>query len=155
MRVLVVKTSSLGDIIHGLRVAASLKAQVPNLEITWVAQDIFAPLVESCYAVDRTVIFRRSEGVGAFFRLLRELRSKSYDAVADMQGRLLTGIMAGRCRSPRKIGRSDCREGSRVFYTERVPLPPEGLQSHALDILLQFCGAFGARAELLGAPAFR
>jgi ADP-heptose:LPS heptosyltransferase len=154
MRILVIKTSSLGDIIHGLRVVASLKNQLPGLHVTWVAQDVFAPIVEVCAEVDETVIYRRRQW-GGFFGVLKALGPRRFDAVLDLQGRLLTGLMTARCRADRKIGRTDCREGSGFFYREKVPLPAAGRRSHALDILLQFCGALGAKIELRGAPVFR
>lgn len=42
-----------------------------------------------------------------------------------------------------------------MFYDEKVPLPPEGRRSHALEILLQFCPLLGAKAELRGTLKFR
>ena len=44
---LIIKPSSLGDIVHGLQVAASLKAQVKDLRISWVVREIFARIM-SC-----------------------------------------------------------------------------------------------------------
>lgn len=155
MKVLVIKTSSLGDIIHGLRVVTSLREQVPGMEVTWIAQEPFAPLVQICAAVDRTIVFRRRSLLRGMAAVLRELKPLAFDAVIDLQGRFLTGVMTARTRAPRRIGRTDCREGSGMFYNERVPLPPAGRRSHALDILLEFCGAFGAKIELRGPPVFR
>jgi len=155
MRVLVIKTSSLGDIIHGLRVITSLREQRPDVHITWVAQEAFAPIVRICTAVDRTIVFRRANLLRGVTAVLRELRPLAFDAAIDLQGRFLTGFMTARSRAPRRIGRTDCREGSALFYNERVPLPPAGRRSHAVDILLEFCGAFGAKVELRGPPVFR
>jgi heptosyltransferase I len=155
MKVLVIKTSSLGDIVHGLRVITSLREQVPDVQVTWVAQEPFVPLVQICAAVDRTIVFRRRSLLRGMSAVLRELKTLEFDAVIDMQGRFLTGLMAGRARARRRIGRTDCREGSGLFYNERVPLPAAGRRSHALDILLEFCGAFGAKVELRGPPVFR
>ena len=50
---------------------------------------------------------------------------------------LRTGLLTARVQADRKVGRSDARELSGVFYTERVPLPPDGRRSHALEILLR------------------
>ena len=44
---LIIKPSSLGDIVHGLQLATSLKAQVDGLRISWIVADIFAPLVRA------------------------------------------------------------------------------------------------------------
>jgi len=152
---LVIKPSSLGDIVQALRVATSLKAQVPNLRISWVVREMFAPIVRSSEAVDQVFVFERSGGTKGFLKLMKEIRSTKYDFAFDMQGLLRTGIMTSRTRAKRKVGRSDAREWAGVFYDERVPLPPDGRRSHATDILLQFCPVLGAKAELRGTLKFR
>jgi ADP-heptose:LPS heptosyltransferase len=152
---LIIKPSSLGDIVHGLQVAASLKAQQPDLQISWIVRDIFEPLVRNCEVVDRVYIFHRSEGVRGFLKLMREVRQTQYDYALDMQGLLRTGLMIWRTRARVKAGRSDAREGSTLFYQRKIPLPLNGEQSHALDILLQFCPVLGAKPELRGELRFR
>jgi ADP-heptose:LPS heptosyltransferase len=63
--------------------------------------------------------------------------------------------MTKRARAKHKVGRSDAREWSGIFYDEKVPLPPDGRHSHAMDILLQFCPVLGAKPELRGTLRFR
>jgi hypothetical protein len=63
--------------------------------------------------------------------------------------------MTSRALAKKKVGRSDAREWSGIFYDEKVPLPPDGRRSHALDILLQFCPVLGAKPELRGKLKFR
>jgi len=152
---LVIKPSSLGDIVQGLQVAASLKAQRDNLRISWIVREIFAPIVRACEAVDRVYVFDRNGGAKSFLRLMREVRATKFDYVFDMQGLLRTGLMTSRTRAKHKVGRSDAREWSGIFYDEKVPLPPEGRRSHALDILLQFCTVLGANPEVRGVLKFR
>jgi ADP-heptose:LPS heptosyltransferase len=152
---LIIKPSSLGDIVHGLQVATSLKAQVEDLRISWVVREIFAPIVRASEAVDQVYIFERAGGAKGFVRLTNELRKKHFDFVFDMQGLLRTGLLTTRVIADRKIGRTDAREWSGVFYDERVPLPKEGRRSHALEILLQFCPVLGAKVELCGTLQFR
>jgi len=153
--ILIIKPSSLGDIVHGLQVATSLKAQVSHLRISWVVREIFAPIVRACEAVDRVYVFERNAGAKGFLKLTNELRKTTFDYVFDMQGLLRTGLMTSRVKATTKVGRSDAREWSGVFYTQRVPLPPAGAGSHALDILLQFCPVLGAKPELHGVLKFR
>ncbi len=153
--ILIIKPSSLGDIVHGLQVATSLKAQCDDLRITWVARDIFAPLVQACEAVDQVHVFERNGGTKGFLRLMKEIRRTKFDYVFDMQGLLRTGVMTSRTLAKKKVGRSDARELSGLFYDEKVPLPPDGRRSHALDILLQFCPVLGAKPELRGRLKFR
>jgi len=152
---LIIKPSSLGDIVHGLQVATSLKAQVDGLRISWVVREIFAPIVRACEAVDEVYVFERAGGAKGFLKLTNQLRKRTFDAVFDMQGLLRTGLMTSRVHAARKVGRSDAREWSGVFYNEKVPLPKDGKKSHALDILLQFCPVLGAKPELRGTLKFR
>jgi ADP-heptose:LPS heptosyltransferase len=152
---LIIKPSALRDIVHGLQVATSIKAQRPEWRISWIVRDIFSPLVRSCAAVDQVYVFRRDEGARGFLRLMREVRLKNFDVVLDLQGLLRTGLMTKWSRGKRKIGRTDAREGAGMFYDEKVPLPAGGSQAHVLDILLQFCATVGAEPRLVGPLRFR
>jgi heptosyltransferase I len=152
---LVIKPSSLGDIVQALQVATSLKAQVPHLRISWIVREMFAPIVRSCEAVDQVFVFDRNGGTKGFIKLMKQVRGTKFDYVFDMQGLLRTGLMASRARAKHKVGRSDSREWAGVFYDEKVPLPPDGRRSHAVDILLQFCTVLGAKPELRGTVKFK
>jgi heptosyltransferase I len=152
---LIIKPSSLGDIVQGLQVATSLKAQRHDLRISWIVREMFAPIVRACEAVDRVFVFERAAGAKGFLKLMRQVRATKFDYVFDMQGLLRTGLMTQRTRAKHKVGRSDAREWSGIFYDEKIPLPPDGRRSHAMDILLQFCPVLGARPELRGTLKFR
>jgi len=152
---LIIKPSSLGDIVHGLQVATSFKAQRKDLRISWVVREMFAPLVRACEAVDQVYVFERNAGTAGFMKLTKELRKTPFDAVFDFQGLLRTGLMTSRVRAKRKIGRTDAREGATLFYREKAPLPPTGRKSHAIDILLQFAPFLDINPVLKGTLRFR
>ncbi len=154
-QVLIIKPSSLADIVHGLQVATSIKAQVDDVRISWIVRDIYAPIVRACSAVDHVYVFERKGGAKGFLKLIRDVRKTNFDYAFDLQGLLRTGLMTSRVKAKTKVGRSDAREMSGMFYDEKVPMPPDGRKSHALDILLQFCPILGAKAELRGALKFR
>ena len=154
MRILFIKPSSLGDIVHGLQLAESLRQELPDLSISWVAREIFAPLVQACDTVDEVFVFHRSAGPGGFFRLVGQLRRQEFDWVVDLQGLFRSGLLTGFAKGVRKAGRADAREFSGLFYGERPGMPPAGVQSHALDILLQFRKLFGLKPELTGQLRF-
>lgn len=155
VELLIIKPSSLGDIVHGLQVASSIKAQRPDVRISWIVRDIFAALVRQCEAVDRVYVFERNSGLNGFFRLMREVRETQFDYVFDLQGLLRSGLMTLRARGRRKVGRADAREGAGLFYHEKVSMPPSGKHSHALEILLQFLPVLGLKPELAGQLRFR
>ncbi len=137
MDILIIKPSSLGDIIHGLQFAESLRSGIDNARINWVSREMFAPLVQSCRTVDHTHVFHRKGSLGGFIRLIREIRQTHYDWVLDLQGLFRSGALCRFARADNKAGRSDAREGAGWFYQTRVPLPSLG-QAHALEILMEF-----------------
>jgi lipopolysaccharide heptosyltransferase I len=155
LRILIIKPSSLGDIVHGLQVAASLKEQLPGLQVTWVAREMFAPLVTACECVDEVLVFERRDGWRGIRSMMRTLKTREFDAVLDLQGLFRSGLMTWSARSPMKLGRSDAREGAGIFYDGKAALPPSGRRSHALEILLQFAPLLNARPELPSSLSFR
>ena len=152
---LIIKPSALRDIVHGLQVATSIKAQKPEWRISWIVRDIFAPLVRSSAAVDQVFVFQRHEGARGFLRTMREVRKREFDLVCDFQCLLRTGLMTKWARGRRKVGRPDAREGAGFFYDEKIKLPAEGASAHVLETLLQFCPVVGAEARLTGPLHFR
>jgi ADP-heptose:LPS heptosyltransferase len=147
---LVIKPSSLGDIVHGLQVVQNVALANPDLRISWVVRERFADLVKAAPFVSEAIIFRRRDGWPAFLRLLRELRKREFDLVWDMQGLLRSGLMTAAVRSPKKCGRPDAREGSGFFYDRLVSRPKGTGPHHALEILLPFAASVGAPAERPG-----
>jgi ADP-heptose:LPS heptosyltransferase len=75
MRLLVIKPSSFGDIVHGLQVVTTARASREDLEVTWVVRDRFAPLVERCPAVDRVISY---EADWSFAALPRNQRGRRF-----------------------------------------------------------------------------
>ncbi len=148
MELLIIKPSSLGDIIHGLQAAQSLKNQRPDVRITWVVREIFAPLVEACACVDAVIVFHRKTGISGLRQCIGEIRQHRYDWVWDMQGLARSGLMTWRARAAKKAGRRDSREGARLAYQVMPELPPAGRQAHALDILLQFLPLLGLEPRI-------
>jgi ADP-heptose:LPS heptosyltransferase len=145
---LVIKPSSLGDIVHALQVVQTFARAKPECRITWIVRERFAGLVQAAPFVHETVLFRRRDGWRAFLRLLRQLRGRRFDAVWDLQGLLRSGLMTAAARAPEKWGRADAREGAGLFYRRRVPRPPGPGPHHALDILQPFLATAGVAPRL-------
>jgi heptosyltransferase-1 len=151
---LIIQPASLADIVHGLQVTASLKAQQPDWRVSWIVRDVFAPLVRSSSVVDQIFVFRRLGGVRGFFQLMREVRARQFDAVWDFQGLLRSGLMIKWTRAKRKLGRADAREGATFFYSEKIGARAPG-PHHPLETLLQFLPTVEAKPELHGPLHFR
>ncbi len=148
-KALVLMTSPLDMIVHGLRAVESFRSQLPRLEVTWVTRRYYEPLVASFDCVDRTIVFHRSGPLISSLSLVREIRRERYDFVLDFEGHARTGAMCAVAKGDRKIGRRDAREGATFFYGELVR-PPENGSRHALDAMLEFGRIFGLAPELKG-----
>ncbi|MEA2068193.1 MAG: glycosyltransferase family 9 protein [Verrucomicrobiota bacterium] len=119
MRILIVKTSSLGDLFHALPTVHLLK-QAYGADIDWVVNTGYAGLVECFSDIRRVIPFPRKglfPNLGSFRAALRE---ETYDLVVDLQGLLKSALvcrMAKRSKGARILGPSFQREGARLLYT--------------------------------------
>jgi len=150
---LVIKPSSLGDVIHALRVMASVKEELPETRISWVVRDSFVAPVRDCGFVERVFEFRRGGGPFAYLRLIREIRRQDFDCVLEMQGLLRSAVLAAAAKAPVKWGRRDGREGATLFYA-KVPFPLKPTVAHAIDVLLAFKDVIGLKTKLTGELRF-
>lgn len=135
MKLLIVKPSSLGDIIHTFPAVAMLRQALPQAQIHWVANRSLAQIVHLDPGVERILPFPRQEiskfNLKAISAFIRELRQDNYDAVLDFQGLLRSGLCSRVAHSKVRYGFAAGRECSPWFYTHAVKTPPEVL--HAAD----------------------
>src|ERR1700753_3305204 len=113
----------MGDIIHALPGAASLKHSFPEARITWVVDPKWTPLLEGNGFVDRLVVFRRGDP-GSWKRTKEELRAEPYDLAVDFQGLAKSALIAHIARPERIVGFGSGVVRERpagLFYSTRVP----------------------------------
>lgn len=103
VNILIVKLSSLGDVVHGMPAVQDIHRALPEARIDWVAERGFAPLVRRCAGVTRVIEsdLRRwrkaplSAGTRQEWRAMREaLGAQPYDAVIDLQGLTKSALVA-------------------------------------------------------------
>ncbi len=129
-RILIVKTSSLGDVFHALPAVHLLKTGM-KAEIDWVMNTAYAPLGEYFTDVSEVIPFPRNDifpNLGTFFS---NVRKNHYDLVIDMQGLLKSALIARVARAPRRIGPSFHREFSHLFYDQVTA--ERNKERHAVD----------------------
>ncbi len=154
MHLLVVKTSSLGDVIHTLPALTDAQAAVPGLRCDWVVEKAFAEIPGWHPAIERVIpceLRRWRKHPWATFRsgewraFDAELRRSVYDLVIDAQGLLKSAWLASRARGTR-VGpdRASARETlAALLYQRRLALPAHDEQ-HAVDRMrLLFAHALG------------
>ncbi|MEZ5305948.1 MAG: glycosyltransferase family 9 protein [Pyrinomonadaceae bacterium] len=159
MKVLIIKLSSIGDVVHTLPAATLIREVLPNAEISWAAEKGVSPLLENNPLIDRLhIVDTRSirkkgsilEGLGAIRSAIRELKKLEFDVSIDFQGLLKSSVLASLSRSKRRIGfdRDNLREGAAAnFYTDRfayidpinvinknLRLAADGLQSLGVEV---------------------
>lgn len=110
MRILLVKTSSLGDVIHNLPVATDIRQHFPDAIIDWCVEDVFAAIPRLHPAVERVIPVAIRRWRKALFRgetwrsvaaYQREVRRYRYDLVIDTQGLIKSALVATRALGPR------------------------------------------------------
>jgi heptosyltransferase-1 len=131
--ILLVKTSSLGDVIHNLPVASDIRAAIPGNSIDWVVEESFAAVPRLHTAVRRVLPvairrWRRNMLAAAtraeILRFRDELRARSYDAVIDTQGLLKSAIIACSARGPGYgLDWKSSREPLALFYHRTFAVP--------------------------------
>lgn len=148
--VLILKPSSLGDVVHTLPAVAALRKLWPSAHIRWLVNPEWAPLLQNNPVVDAVSLFPRPQfrGLLAPLRLWQWARSfgaaHPADLVLDFQCLLRSAIIGTFCKRSHFYGLSDAREGARFFYDAAVPVTSS---QHAVDRYLALVRALGARAE--------
>jgi heptosyltransferase-1 len=159
--VLVVRPSSLGDVVHALALVADVRAHRPELAVDWVAEEAFAPLVALDRGVRRVIPvalrrWRRRPLAPATWREIaafrRELRRETYAAVLDLQEQVKGALVARLARGPRHgPDRASIREPvATLAHGHHHPIDSD---QHLIDRCRQLAAAaLGYRAE--GPPRF-
>ena len=132
----------MGDIIHSLPGAASLKHSFPAARISWVVEPQWVPLLEGNGFVDRIIVFRRDDPV-SWKRTKDELRAERYDLAVDFQGLTKSALIAHLARAERiaGFGKGVVRERpAGLFYSNRV----ESKAVHVVDQALDLAAGAGA-----------
>lgn len=151
LKILVVKMSSLGDIIHTLPAISDAAGSLDDVSFDWVVEEAFAPIPQQHPSVEHVVPialrrWTRRSGSGRFgeaFRFIRRLRQTGYDLVIDAQGLLKSAVVAGLARGTvAGLDAQSAREPiSRRFYHEAVSVPRS---QHAVTRVRQlFAGTLG------------
>ena len=147
--ILIIKPSSLGDVVHTLPAVAALRAAYPTARLTWVINPEWAPLLRGNRDVNHVHIFPRGQfrGLGLvrhLFPWINRTRRLQPDVALDFQGLLRSALIARASGAREIFGLSDAREGSRFLYTEVAKVDRE---SHAIERYLKLAEAAGASIE--------
>ncbi|HEC96962.1 MAG TPA: glycosyltransferase family 9 protein [Nitrospirae bacterium] len=148
-KILVVKPSSLGDIIHALPLLNAVKTALPDSEVHWVVAKGFEGVLQGHPMIKRLWVIHKEDWkrpsrlmstVSELGNLFRGLRSERYDLVIDLQGLLRSGLITALSGASLRVGFSDARELSPFFYNLKVR---GGTGIHAVDRYLKLASLIG------------
>ena len=147
--ILLIKPSSLGDIVHAMPTCAAIRRAYPKARLTWLVKRQWAGLVERVDGVDR--VWPVESTLQGWLSQVVPLRAEQFDLVVDLQGLFRSAAIGRLTGSALLVGFADGREGSPWFYSKRVPVPQS--EMHAVDRYLLVAKALGAVDS--GTPEFR
>ncbi len=150
LKVLILKPSSLGDVVQALPLLRLLKRHRPGSAIYWWIESSLAPLLEDDPDLAGVVRFERRRWASPrhwpeVLQQVRWLRQQRFDWVIDLQSLLRTGAFAWLANGGLLIGLDEAREGARGFYDIIVPRP--SFYTHAVDWYLAVLPALGLPAD--------
>lgn len=160
-KVLLVRLSSVGDVVLALPACYSLKRAFPSFKVHWVCESNVKDLLELCDFIDRVIefpkieilFFLREKRYGRAGELLknfiRELRNEDYDVTVDLHGNLKSALISSFAKSRRLIGfsRPYAKEASFLLYKERVTGPPIIHKTERFLLPMKYLGVNGEIRE--------
>jgi len=150
-KILIIKPSSIGDVVHSLPFISLIKKTFPHSSVHWVIASGLESLLEGHPLIDHIWIIHKDRWknikriistLSEIRRLADSLKKEQYDLVVDLQGLFRSGLISWLTCSPVRAGFADGREGSSFFYTHKID---GGENIHAVDRYLKI-------AHFLGCP---
>lgn len=148
-KILIIKPSALGDIVHTLPFLAAIRKCFPDAEIHWLVARGLHTFLDGHPMLDRLWIFDRErwrnfsrlgQTVKELLAFRAALRREKFDVSVDLSGLLRSGLITWAAGATLRLGFKGSDEGSSLFYNRKIP----GYMSiHAIDRYLKF-------AEFLG-----
>ena len=150
--ILLIKMSSLGDILHTLPFAAALRKRYPKAKITWLVHPQFAGFVPDPPVIDEVLYFDKvkfnklgfSDKLKYFCEMRSLLHSKHFDLVIDMQGLFKSAVLAAISGCDNRIGYCEMREGS-GFISKAIG--GSHSKDHVIERYLDGARYLGAKGE--------
>lgn len=129
-KILIVKPSGIGDIVHSLPVAYGLKWLYPDSEVHWLVFTKFAKILHNTPPVDKLLLWDRNGGIKEYVKVIKTIRKEKFDMVIDLQGLLRTAVISFFSGGKDRIAVSLLRECAWLFEKPVEKFDPA---MHAVD----------------------
>jgi len=149
-RILIVKLSSMGDVIHTLPAAQALRQRFPDAHLGWVVEDAHSRIIRGQEWLDEVIVWHRHQ-LRSWPGFARELRASRWTIAIDFQGLLRSAFIARLSGAKQVIGYHPSRELAHLLYNECVPLAT--MDRHAVDRNLDLVATLDA--QFPGLPLIR
>lgn len=137
-----VRLSSLGDLVHTVPVVPALSAALPGIQIDWLVDSRWSPLVKLVRGITEVIPLQSS--VSGYLRCMQRVRRNRYSCVIDFQGIYRSALLGWISGAGRRVGRdrNSARErGAARFYTDRIA--PSG--QHVAEMSMSLAAHAGAQ----------
>ncbi len=157
-KILIIKPSSLGDIVHSLPFLHAIKKRYPKSEVHWVIAKGLFPFLEEHPLIDRFWLFNKDQWkcfsnlkktVPELRFFIQGLRSQHFDVSIDLSGLLRSGLITWVAGAKHKLGFAESDEGSPLFYTHKIH---GDMNIHAIDRYLKIATFMGCEANEIHYP---
>jgi heptosyltransferase-1 len=157
-RILLIRLSSIGDVVHALPVSAALGQAHPEIEISWLVEEMSAPIVEGNPYVKEVIVIPRSRwkkgrtsplSWAEQWAFLASLRKRGFDLTLDLQGYAKSGVYAFATGAKHRFGFWNLRDGAQ--YASRA-LPKRAESAHRVEWFLDPVRALGVEPKSVEFP---
>ncbi|MCW3095623.1 MAG: lipopolysaccharide heptosyltransferase [Chthonomonadaceae bacterium] len=158
-RLLIIRLSSIGDVTHALPLSAALHEAFPNLEITWIVEEMSAEIVLGNPTLHEVIVVPRSRWKQGrwrspqvwreYFAFMKALRARNFDVTLDLQGYAKSAFMALATGAKHRFGWWRLRDGANLV-SRSLPRRPQSL--HRVDWFLDVGRALGADPQRVTFP---
>jgi len=162
-RILIVKLSSIGDVVHSLPTLKALRDAYPQAYIAWVVEEKSKDIITDNPLLDEVIIFEKErwkkelfktkgtkESLLDVYNFAKTLREKKFDVAIDLQGLLRSSLIAYFSGAKIRVGYRDSGEMSHIFYNLKVDSNESGI--HAVDRHLYIAKFLGANINNVEFP---
>lgn len=149
-KILIVKPSALGDVVHTLPILRLLRRRFSAAHISWLINPPFAGLIEGHPDLNEVIRFERRRfanswrdpsAAAGLWNFKKELSSAKFDLVLDLQGLLRSAWLTWYTGAPVRVGFANAREMAPFFYTHRVRV--KDMEVHAIERYLTLAEELG------------
>jgi len=149
-KILIIKPSAIGDVVHTLPILNLLRLQFPSAHISWLLTPVCAGLLDAHPQLNEIILFERKRfgeswhnpaAAKGLFAFAKNLRDRQFDLVIDLQGLLRSGWLAWQTRAAVRVGLANAREFAWLAYTHRVRTGT--MHQHAIERYLSVVEALG------------